>query len=45
MAVVAADMPDAFYKVGQVIDAGGIIVSVDDGRLDLKIGGFGNGEE
>ena len=40
MAAVAADVPDAFYKVGQVIEAGGIVVSVDDGLLTLKIGGF-----
>ena len=26
MAAVAADVPDAFYKVGQVIEAGGIVV-------------------
>ena len=43
MAAVAADVPDAFYKVGQVIEAGGIVVSVDDGLLNLKIGGFEDG--
>lgn len=43
MAAVASDMPDAFYKIGQIIDAGGIIVSVDDGRLSLDIGGFNDG--
>lgn len=43
MAAVAADVPDAFYKVGQVIEAGGIVVSVDDGLLTLKIGGFEDG--
>ena len=40
MAAVASDMPDAFYKIGQIIDAGGIVVSVDDGRLSLNMGGF-----
>ena len=25
------------YKVGQIIDAGGIIVTVDEGRLDMNI--------
>lgn len=40
MAAVASDVPDAFYKVGQVIEAGGIVVSVDDGLLTLKIGAF-----
>ena len=43
MAAVASDVPDAFYKVGQVIEAGGIVVSVDDGLLNLKIGGFEDG--
>ena len=43
MAAVASDVPDAFYKVGQVIEAGGIVVSVDDGLLTLKIGGSEDG--
>ena len=43
MAAVASDVPDAFYKVGQVIEAGGIVVSVDDCLLTLKIGGFEDG--
>lgn len=37
MAVVSDSVPDAFYKVGQIIDAGGIIVTVDEGRLDMNI--------
>ena len=43
MASIATDIPDAFYKIGQVIEAGGIVVSVDDGLLELKIGGFEDG--
>lgn len=43
MAAIATDIPDAFYKIGQVIEAGGIVVSVDDGLLELKIGGFEDG--
>ena len=45
MAAVAADLPDAFCKVGQVIEAGGIVVSVDDGLLSLNIGGFEYGSK
>lgn len=37
MAVVSDSVPDAFYKVGQIIDAGGIIVTVDECRLDMNI--------
>lgn len=40
MASVAVSIPDAFYKVGQVVDAGGVIVTVDEGRLGMRIGGF-----
>lgn len=43
MAAIATDIPDAFYKIGQVVEAGGIVVSVDDGLLELKIGGFEDG--
>lgn len=37
IAAVSDSVPDAFYKVGQIIDAGGIIVTVDEGRLDMNI--------
>lgn len=37
MAAISESVPDAFYKVGQIIDAGGIIVTVDEGRLDMNI--------
>ena len=36
MKSVAKDIPDAFYKIGQIIDAGGITVTVDEGRLEMK---------
>lgn len=35
MAAVAEDLPDAYKKVGQIIAAGGIIVTVDEGRLGM----------
>jgi 3-dehydroquinate dehydratase len=44
MEAVSADLPDAFRKVGQIIDAGGIIVTVDEGRLGMNIRRFGNGK-
>lgn len=37
MAAISANVPDAYYKVGQVIDAGGVIVTVDEGRLAMDI--------
>lgn len=37
MAAVSSDLPDAFKKVGQIIAAGGIVVTVDEGRLDMNI--------
>jgi len=37
MAAVSDSVPDAFYKVGQIVDASGIIVTVDEGRLDMNI--------
>lgn len=46
MAAVSDSVPDAFYKVGQIIDAGGIIVTVDEGRLEMNIRrNFDDGEE
>lgn len=45
MKSIATSMPDAFYKVGQIIDAGGIVVTVDEGRLQMNIGRFDDGEE
>lgn len=45
MNAVAESIPEAFFMVGQVIEAGGVVVSVDDGRLGMSIGGFCNEEE
>jgi hypothetical protein len=39
MAAVADDIPDAYRKVGEVVSAGGIIVTVDEGRLSMNIKG------
>lgn len=33
MAAVSEDLPDAYKKVGQIVEAGGVIVTVDEGRL------------
>lgn len=45
MAAVSVNIPDAFYKVGQIIDVGGIVVTVDEGRLEMNIRRFDYGEE
>ena len=37
MAAVSSSMADAYYKVGLIIEAGGIVVTVDEGRLDMHI--------
>ena len=34
---VSSDIADSFLKVGQVHEAGGIVVSVDEGRLFLPV--------
>lgn len=34
---VSSSVPDAFYKVGQVQEAGGIVVTVDEGRLQMPV--------
>lgn len=33
MAAISEDLPDAYKKVGQIVQAGGVIVTVDEGRL------------
>ena len=33
MAAISEDLPDAYKKVGQIVEAGGVIVTVDEGRL------------
>lgn len=42
LAAIAPNLPMAFMMIGKIIEAGGIIVTVDDGRLELDIGGFKN---
>lgn len=37
MMAISADIPDAYYKVGKIRAAGGVIVTVDEGRLKLGI--------
>lgn len=37
MAAVSSSIADAYYKVGLIVEAGGIIVTVDEGRLDMHI--------
>ena len=32
-----SSVADAYFKVGLVIEAGGIVVTVDEGRLDMHI--------
>lgn len=40
MSVITDNLIDAFIKIAQVQDAGGIIVTVDDGRLAIQLRGF-----
>ena len=35
--VVSVSVPDAFYKVGQIHEAGGVVVTVDEGRLGMPV--------
>ena len=34
---ISSSVADAYFKVGLVIEAGGIVVTVDEGRLDMHI--------
>ena len=34
---ISASVPDAFFKVGQIHEVGGVVVSVDEGRLGMPI--------
>lgn len=34
---ISSSVKDAFYKIGQVYEMGGIVVSVDEGRLTMPI--------
>ena len=40
MSVITDNLIDAFIKVAQVQAAGGVIVTVDDGRLAMQLRGF-----
>lgn len=40
MRAVTDSMVDAFIKVAQIQEAGGIVITVDDGRLEMNIRGF-----
>ncbi len=40
MAAVSMDLPDAYAKVGQIVAAGGIVVTVDEGPLRMGIKGW-----
>lgn len=34
---VSVGVPDAFYKVGQIYETGGIVVTVDEGKLGMPV--------
>ena len=36
-AAVSSSLADAYYKVGLIIEAGGVVATVDEGRLDMHI--------
>ena len=37
MAAVSSSLADAYFKVGLIIEAGGVVATVDEGRLDMHI--------
>ena len=37
MAAVSSSLADAYYKVGLIIEAGGVVATVDEGKLDMHI--------
>lgn len=37
MAAVSSSLADAYYKVGLIIEAGGVVATVDEGRQDMHI--------
>ncbi len=43
METVAQSMPDAYYKLGEIMHAGGLLITVDQGVLNFMIGGFNDG--
>lgn len=40
MAAVSRDLPEAYWKVGKIKEAGGFVVTVDEGRLEMDIKGL-----
>jgi hypothetical protein len=43
MQTVSSSIPDAFYKIGKVYEAGGLVVTVDEGRLSMPVRTLKNG--
>lgn len=43
MDLISIDLPDALYKIGQVTAAGGVVVTVEQGKLDFKLERFKDG--
>ena len=37
MMAISKSIPDAYYKIGKVKEAGGVIISVDEGVLEMKV--------
>ena len=37
MMAVSLDIPDAYYKVGKIKAAGGVIITVDEGSLGMNV--------
>lgn len=37
MFAISTDIPDAYYKIGKVKAAGGVIVTVDEGNLGMNV--------
>lgn len=37
MMSISKDIPDAYYKIGKILDAGGVIITVDEGKLGMSI--------
>lgn len=41
MMAISKDIPDAYYKVGKIKEAGGMMVTVDEGILGMNIKSMG----
>ena len=45
MKCISSSLPDAYYKIGMVVQAGGKMITVDDGNnLFMDVKGFGEDE-